>query len=109
MPWRLSPARPARHAGSIHDAVTCCKAPGRIRVPAQDVADAHHPAKRRLLVEQGLGAGAAQRHMRHVARGHAAGLVERLQPAGLADAISASQLASIWTVATMLCLRASLR
>ena len=74
-------------SGFEHDAVAGGEAAGRVGVPAQDVADADHPFETRLLIEQGLGARVAQVHMRHVACRHAAGLVERFEPSGLADAV----------------------
>ena len=58
-----------------------------ILVPADDVADADHAIERRLRVEEGSGPGACQRHMRDKAGCHAAAAIERLEPAGLAEAI----------------------
>jgi len=73
--------------GLIHDSVTCRKPPRRIRIPAEDIANPHDPFKCRLLVEQGLSARTAKRHMRDIAGCDAARLVDAFQPSGFADAI----------------------
>ncbi len=71
----------------VHEVAARGEAAGRVRGPAEDIADADDARERRLGVEQGVAIGRRERHVGDIAAGDAAGLVEALQPLRLADAV----------------------